>query len=97
MKLAQWQQAFHTWLVSASDDSARLLGDRHAGLAVYQNNYRAQLVGCLEQAFPIVRRWLGEEAFLAASITHIDQQPRMPDPGCVSRRVLRDLEDRIAE
>ncbi|WP_428553283.1 putative DNA-binding domain-containing protein [Pseudomonas edaphica] len=75
MKLAQWQQAFRTWLVSASDDSARLLGDRHAGLAVYQNNYRAQLVGCLEQAFPIVRRWLGEEAFLAASITHIDQQP----------------------
>jgi len=75
MNLAQWQQAFHAWLVSASDESAQVLGNKTAGLAVYQNNYRAQLVGCLEQAFPNLRRWVGEEAFLAASITHIDQHP----------------------
>ena len=75
MNLAQLQQTFREWLVSASDASAQLLGDDHAGLAVYQNNYRAQLVGCLEQAFPNLRRWLGEEAFLAASITHIDRHP----------------------
>lgn len=75
MNLAQWQHTFRHWLVSAADESAQRLGNNHAGLAVYQNNYRAQLVGCLEQAFPNVRRWVGEEAFLAACITHIDQQP----------------------
>lgn len=75
MNLSEWQQAFRTWLVSASDDAAQVLGNHRAGLAVYQNNYRAQLVGCLEQAFPNLRRWLGDEVFLAASISHIDQHP----------------------
>jgi len=75
MNLAQYQHTFRHWLVSASDETAQLLGNKTAGLAVYQNNYRAQLVGCLEQAFPNLRRWVGEEAFLAASITHIDQHP----------------------
>lgn len=75
MNLAQWQDAFHHWLVSASDESARTLGNKGAGLAVYQNNYRAQLVGCLEQAFPNLRRWVGDEAFLAAAVTHIDRYP----------------------
>ncbi len=75
MNLGELQQTFRSWLVSASDQSARLLGDNRAGLAVYQNNYRAQLVGCLEQAFPHLRRWLGEDAFLAASIRHIDRYP----------------------
>ena len=75
MNLAQLQHTFRSWLVSASDESAQSLGNHHAGLAVYQNNYRAQLVGCLEQAFPNLRCWLGEDAFLAASITHIDNHP----------------------
>ncbi|TFY90220.1 DUF2063 domain-containing protein [Pseudomonas kairouanensis] len=75
MNLAQWQHTFGQWLVSASDESAQLLGNHHAGLAVYQNNYRAQLVGCLEQAFPTLRRWVGEEVFLVACICHIDQYP----------------------
>ncbi|NVZ50106.1 putative DNA-binding domain-containing protein [Pseudomonas sp. B6002] len=75
MNLAELQQVFSHWLVNPSDESAQLLGNNVAGLAVYQNNYRAQLVGCLEQAFPHLRRWVGEEAFLAASITHIDNHP----------------------
>ena len=75
MNLAELQHTFSNWLVNASDESAQLLGNHTAGLAVYQNNYRAQLVGCLEQAFPNLRRWVGEEAFLAASITHIDSHP----------------------
>lgn len=75
MNLAQWQHSFRTWLVSASDEAAQSLGNKAAGLAVYQNNYRAQLVGCLEQAFPHLRRWVGDEAFLAAAITHIDRHP----------------------
>ncbi|MGT2490724.1 HvfC/BufC family peptide modification chaperone [Cupriavidus basilensis] len=37
--------------------AARRIGpDAAAGLAVYQNNYRAQLVGCLETSFPRVHR-----------------------------------------
>ena len=75
MNLAELQQTFRQWLVSASDESARLLGSHAPGLAVYQNNYRAQLVGCLEQAFPTLRRWVGEELFLVASIRHIDNYP----------------------
>lgn len=75
MNLAELQQTFQRWLVSASDESAQLLGNHNAGLAVYQNNYRAQLVGCLEQAFPTLRRWIGEEVFLVACIRHIDEFP----------------------
>ena len=75
MNLARLQHTFQAWLVGASDESAQLLGNNAAGLAVYQNNYRAQLVGCLEGAFPNLRRWLGDEAFLRASITHIDHHP----------------------
>ncbi|WP_017906583.1 DNA-binding domain-containing protein [Pseudomonas asplenii] len=76
MNLAQLQQQFQQWLVTGSDEFVRSLGDGlDAGLAVYQNNYRAQLVGCLEQAFAQVRRWIGDEAFLAAAIAHIDRQP----------------------
>ena len=75
MNLARLQQTFQTWLVSASDESAQLLGNNTIGLAVYQNNYRAQLVGCLEGAFANLRQWLGDEAFLAACIIHIDNHP----------------------
>lgn len=75
MNLARLQQTFRTWLVSGSDQSAQALGNKATGLAVYQNNYRAQLVGCLEQAFPHLRRWVGAEAFLAACVSHIDDYP----------------------
>lgn len=76
MILADMQREFRSWLVTASDDAAIRLGaDAMAGLAIYQNNYRAQLVGCLEEAFPQVRAWIGEDAFLSAAITHIDSHP----------------------
>ncbi|HEV7775549.1 MAG TPA: DNA-binding domain-containing protein [Luteibacter sp.] len=76
MMLIELQRDFRAWLVSASDDAAMRLADGElAGLSVYQNNYRAQLVGCLEQAFPHTRTWMGEEAFLTAAITHIDNRP----------------------
>ncbi|HZW20837.1 DNA-binding domain-containing protein [Noviherbaspirillum sp.] len=76
MTLAELQRDFRAWLVSASDESAaRLGGGKRAGLAVYQNNYRAQLVGCLEQSFPQVRAWMGAEAFHYAAVSHIDRHP----------------------
>lgn len=72
--LASLQQDFHAWLVDPTDSVARRLGPV-ARLAVYQNNYRAQLVGCLQQTFPQVRRWLGDEAFLAAAVRDIAGRP----------------------
>jgi hypothetical protein len=76
MTLAELQRDFHLWLVSASATAASRLGkDTSAGLAVYQNNYRAQLIGSLEAAFPQTRAWMGEEAFLYAAVKHIDQFP----------------------
>ncbi|HLZ66532.1 MAG TPA: DNA-binding domain-containing protein [Aliidongia sp.] len=74
--LADLQRDFRSWLVSASDDAAMRFGaGARAGLAVYQNNYRGQLVDCLELSFPQVRTWMGEEAFRAAAIAHIDSHP----------------------
>jgi hypothetical protein len=76
MTLAELQRDFRSWLTSASEASAtRLGGGAMAGLDIYQNNYRAQLVGCLEEAFPKVRAWTGDEIFHNAVITHIDSHP----------------------
>ena len=76
MTLAQMQSGFRAWLVDGNDQALRSLA-RHAGagLDVYQNNYRGQLVGCLESSFPQVHAWLGDEAFLQAAIAHIDRCP----------------------
>ncbi|GAB2884397.1 hypothetical protein GCM10027093_19220 [Paraburkholderia jirisanensis] len=73
MTLASMQRDFRAWLAGSSTAAAaRLATVAPAGLAVYQNNYRAQLVGCLEESFPQLRTWLGEDAFREAAITHID-------------------------
>lgn len=76
MKLAALQQDFRAWLTTAATDAVDRIGpDTAAGLAVYQNTYRAQLVGCLETSYPRVREWMGDEAFLAAAMAHIDAYP----------------------
>jgi hypothetical protein len=77
MNLAEMQRDFQCWLVAASSDAASRLsgGGSSAGLSVYQNNYRVQLIDCLEASYPNVRTWLGEEAFLAAAVAHIDRHP----------------------
>lgn len=74
MRLAQMQEDFQRWLVEASPHAAERIGAA-AGLAVYQNNYRAQLMGCLETAFVQLRSWLGVEEFRAAAIAHINRCP----------------------
>ncbi|TFW31434.1 DUF2063 domain-containing protein [Duganella callida] len=74
MALAFWQQDFCDWLRQPSDRLAQRLGPA-ARLAVYQNNYRSQLVGCLEHSFPLLRGWMGEDAFLGAAVRHIDACP----------------------
>jgi hypothetical protein len=74
MNLAAMQHDFQSWLTAASHDAAARLGGA-AGLAIYQNNYRAQLIGCLEQAFPQLRGWIGADAFQEAAIAHIQRTP----------------------
>jgi hypothetical protein len=77
MKLQALQHDFRDWLSAASRDAGtRLAGGEDApGLAVYQNNYRAQLVGCLQQTYPCLRRFIGDEAFLCAAVAHIERCP----------------------
>ncbi|MFM0339404.1 HvfC/BufC family peptide modification chaperone [Paraburkholderia fungorum] len=74
--LADLQRDFRSWITTASSDTVQRMGvSAMAGLSVYQNNFRAQLVGCLEESFPQLRTWLGEEVFLHAAITHINGHP----------------------
>jgi hypothetical protein len=74
MTLADYQRDFRAWLVNAEAPAAARLGIG-PGLAVYQNTYRVQLVECLEQSFACVKTLVGDEAFRAAAIAHIDRMP----------------------
>lgn len=76
MNLIDIQRGLRAWLVSsATGTQAHLGASAAAGLTVYQNNYRTQLVGCLQTSFPQLRAWLGDELFLKAAIAHIDSHP----------------------
>jgi hypothetical protein len=76
MSLLAMQREFRGWLCADDETIApRSRGNAMAGLRVYQNNYRAQLVGCLEESFSQTRAWIGGEAFHAAIVTHIDRVP----------------------
>ncbi|MHA6205264.1 HvfC/BufC family peptide modification chaperone [Dyella soli] len=76
MKLVEMQREFRHWLVASSGAiETRLDGTARPGLAVYQNNYRTQLIGCLQMSYPLLRTWLGDDAFLRAAITHVDRRP----------------------
>ncbi|MFY9351765.1 HvfC/BufC N-terminal domain-containing protein [Sphingobium sp.] len=76
MSLALIQQDFCAWLARSDADAAGRIGKGAGrGLAIYQNNYRAQLVACLTEAYERVHAWIGEDAFLAAAAAHIDATP----------------------
>lgn len=74
MTLLELQRDMRAYLVADDEYAAARLGAR-AGLSVYQNNYRAQLVACLESTFAHTRDWIGGEAFHEAVVTHIDRVP----------------------
>lgn len=76
MSLLALQQQFRTWLTSERADVAAHFGERaSAGLAVYLNNYRSQLMACLTESYPKTRAWLGDTAFEATAATHVDGVP----------------------
>jgi hypothetical protein len=73
VRLHELQQNFRGWLTS---EAAVDFGERaQPGLAVYLNNYRAQLLSCLSTSYPMVRSWIGDAAFEGAAATHIDRTP----------------------
>ncbi|MDH7971316.1 DNA-binding domain-containing protein [Sphingomonas sp. AR_OL41] len=76
MTLLELQRDMRRWLNDGSDDAAARLGAGAApGLRVYQNNYRAQLVACLEESFAQTLAWIGGAAFHAAVVRHIERVP----------------------
>ena len=76
MSLLELQQDFRHWLIAESPDVELRMGGRaEPGLAVYLNNYRAQLMACLSESFAILHAWMGETEFAAAAAAHIDRVP----------------------
>ena len=76
MTLLALQREMRDWLEVGSDQcAARFAASAQAGLGIYQNNYRAQLAGCLEDIFPVTLAWLGGEEFHAAIVAHVEQVP----------------------
>jgi hypothetical protein len=76
MSLLAVQRDIVALLRTGTDDAIARIGHDHAaGLRVYQNNYRAQLVACLEDSFAHTRDWIGGDAFHDAVVTHIDRVP----------------------
>jgi hypothetical protein len=66
MSLLAMQREFaHGWRPKIDDRRRAFIGDAadRPGVHVYQNNYRAQLVACLEDSFAQTRAWIGAEAF----------------------------------
>jgi Putative DNA-binding domain len=76
MSLLTLQSDFRAWLTTGSDAvAARFAPEAQAGLLVYQNNYRASLMACLEESFPQTLAWIGEEAFRSVAATLVDGRP----------------------
>jgi len=75
MNLNMMQRDFRRWLTTSDAASARRLADGRRGLDVYQNNYRVQLMGCLEATYPHLRTFIGATAFRHAAAVHIGRNP----------------------
>jgi hypothetical protein len=75
MNLNMMQRDFRRWLTTADTSCAHRLANDRRGLDVYQNNYRVQLMGCLETTYPVLRTFIGDAAFRHAAAVHIGRNP----------------------
>ena len=76
MSLLSLQRDVRAWLHRGTDECAeRFPASARPGLGIYQNNYRAQLAACLEEAFSATRAWIGNEAFHQAVVEHVVRIP----------------------
>lgn len=72
------QARFQQHMLGAADATALLAGPaerRALGLAIYANAYRQRLVEALADAFAKTRELLGAEAFEAAALHYINENP----------------------
>jgi hypothetical protein len=74
MSLLALQTGLRDWLTTEAEPALQA-PRMEAGLSVYLNNYRAQLMACLAESYPTLHAWLGDAAFEAAAATHIDRTP----------------------
>lgn len=76
MNLTRLQDKMRLWLETGDPDYlADFDASARPGLDVYLNNYRTQLLSCLERTFPFTRIWIGEEQFQVAARKHIMATP----------------------
>ncbi|MBB3859493.1 hypothetical protein GGQ88_000733 [Novosphingobium hassiacum] len=76
MTLATLQRSFRNWLTDVPVAMEVWVdGDARAGLDIYHNAYRVQLVECLKDTFEKTLLWIGDDAFINAARTHIEQTP----------------------
>lgn len=76
MNLLAMQRDLRLWLDQGDEfAAARIGGSAAPGLRVYQNNYRAQLIACLDDTFSYTHDWIGGEAFHKAMVAHIERVP----------------------
>lgn len=76
MSLADLQRAFSASIQADVPTSGECLGmSALPGLTIYQNNFRAQLAGCLEESFEKTRQWIGGDAFHEAVVHHVERVP----------------------
>lgn len=76
MSLHALQRDMRDWLMTGDDRHASgFPAEALPGLLVYQNNYRAALMACLEESFPRTVAYVGTDAFRAAAARHIDDRP----------------------
>lgn len=74
MSLMQTQSDFRHWLEHKDTAAGWRLGLADGrGLAVYLDNYRGQLMGCLEDSFPKTLAWIGHRRFQAVAADHIER------------------------
>jgi ribosomal protein L11 methylase PrmA len=73
MTLLSLQREMRAWLTGDEKAASCFGAAARAGLAVYQNNYRAQLMTCLTDKFERTMAWLGDDAFRFAAVQHIDE------------------------
>jgi hypothetical protein len=76
VSLLALQREMRDYLLAGENGCAlRVHGDPRAGLAVYHNAYRAQLVDCLRDTHEKVVAWLGDNAFEDAARAHVESNP----------------------
>jgi len=72
MSLALLQNGFCAYLL---DRPTQIAGEVTGDLNVYHHAYRAQLLNCLRDTFEKSWSWLGDKAFEAAALAHIEAHP----------------------